>query len=87
MSPTNSAERLAIDGDTGSAAPTAAGLPGTAGSPGRDGSPRPTVSPAIHAVALSKRFGDTIAVKSLSMTVERGEVFGFWAPTGRARPR
>jgi ABC-2 type transport system ATP-binding protein len=36
-------------------------------------------------VALSKRFGDTIAVKSLSMTVERGEVFGFLGPNGAGK--
>jgi ABC-2 type transport system ATP-binding protein len=43
------------------------------------------VSPAIHTVALSKRFGDTIAVKALSMTVKRGEVFGFLGPNGAGK--
>jgi ABC-2 type transport system ATP-binding protein len=42
-------------------------------------------SPAIHTVALSKRFGDTLAVNSLSMTVERGEVFGFLGPNGAGK--
>ncbi len=42
-------------------------------------------SPAIHTVALSKRFGGTIAVKSLSMTVRRGEVFGFLGPNGAGK--
>ncbi|MGH2893391.1 MAG: ABC transporter ATP-binding protein, partial [Solirubrobacteraceae bacterium] len=42
-------------------------------------------SPAIHAVELSKRFGDTIAVSSLSMTVRRGEVFGFLGPNGAGK--
>ena len=46
---------------------------------------RPTASPAIRAVALSKRFGNTVAVKSLSMTVERGEVFGFLGPNGAGK--
>ncbi|MEA2146203.1 MAG: type transport system ATP-binding protein [Solirubrobacteraceae bacterium] len=85
MSPTNSAERLAIDGDPGSGAPAATGRAGAPVSPGPHGSPPPAVSPAIHAVALSKRFGDTIAVKSLSMTVQRGEVFGFLGPNGAGK--
>jgi ABC-2 type transport system ATP-binding protein len=42
-------------------------------------------SPAIHTVALSKRFGDTLAVNALSMTVERGEVFGFLGPNGAGK--
>ena len=42
-------------------------------------------SPAVHAVGLSKRFGDTIAVNSLSMTVQRGEVFGFLGPNGAGK--
>jgi ABC-2 type transport system ATP-binding protein len=36
-------------------------------------------------VGLSKRFGDTIAVNSLSMTVRRGEVFGFLGPNGAGK--
>jgi ABC-2 type transport system ATP-binding protein len=36
-------------------------------------------------VALSKRFGETVAVKSLSMTVQRGEVFGFLGPNGAGK--
>ncbi|MBV8430646.1 MAG: ABC transporter ATP-binding protein [Solirubrobacterales bacterium] len=50
-----------------------------------DGSPEPGASPAIYAVGLSKRFGDTIAVSSLSMTVRRGEVFGFLGPNGAGK--
>jgi ABC-2 type transport system ATP-binding protein len=55
------------------------------GSQQTDGSPQPTVSPAIHAIGLSKRFGDTIAVDSLSLTVQRGEVFGFLGPNGAGK--
>jgi ABC-2 type transport system ATP-binding protein len=44
-----------------------------------------TASPAIRTDGLSKRFHDTIAVKSLSMTVERGEVFGFLGPNGAGK--
>jgi ABC-2 type transport system ATP-binding protein len=36
-------------------------------------------------MGLSKRFGDTLAVHSLSMTVERGEVFGFLGPNGAGK--
>ena len=36
-------------------------------------------------MALSKRFGDTTAVDSLSLTVERGEVFGFLGPNGAGK--
>jgi len=46
---------------------------------------RATQSPAIHTVGLSKRFGSTVAVNSLSMTVERGEVFGFLGPNGAGK--
>jgi ABC-2 type transport system ATP-binding protein len=44
-----------------------------------------TASPAIHTNELSKRFGDNLAVKSLSMTVERGEIFGFLGPNGAGK--
>ncbi len=36
-------------------------------------------------MGLSKRFGDTIAVNSLSMSVKRGEVFGFLGPNGAGK--
>ncbi|MGA2925270.1 MAG: ABC transporter ATP-binding protein [Solirubrobacteraceae bacterium] len=36
-------------------------------------------------MALSKRFGATIAVNSLSLTVRRGEVFGFLGPNGAGK--
>jgi ABC-2 type transport system ATP-binding protein len=84
MSPTNSAETAANDGDDRAAR---AGVPVSepAGSHLGSRSARPRLSPAIHAVALSKRFGDTTAVKSLSMTVQRGEVFGFLGPNGAGK--
>ena len=86
MSPTNSAERAASDAGKRSPDEGAAGVAEAAGVPIRGrSSPRPTASPAIHTVSLSKRFGDTIAVKSLSMTVNRGEVFGFLGPNGAGK--
>jgi len=42
-------------------------------------------SPAIHTVDLSKRFGSTVALASLSMTVPRGEIFGFLGPNGAGK--
>ena len=71
------AERTAIEG----APATQAGL-----EPVPDaGSGQPPASPAIHTQGLSKRFGHTLAVSSLSMTVRRGEVFGFLGPNGAGK--
>jgi ABC-2 type transport system ATP-binding protein len=42
-------------------------------------------TPAIHTVELSKRFGQTVALAGLSMTVPRGEVFGFLGPNGAGK--
>jgi ABC-2 type transport system ATP-binding protein len=42
-------------------------------------------SPAIQTVELSKRFGGTVALAGLSMTVPRGEVFGFLGPNGAGK--
>jgi ABC-2 type transport system ATP-binding protein len=86
MSRTNSADRAAVDADERAAAEGSARLLDAAGSSASgDRSPESMASPAIHAVGLSKRFGDTIAVNSLSMTVQRGEVFGFLGPNGAGK--
>ncbi len=82
MSRTNSAEGIAIDGGEASAARTDLGPVSETG-PSPDG--RRVSSPAIHTVGLTKRFGATLAVNSLSMTVERGEVFGFLGPNGAGK--
>jgi ABC-2 type transport system ATP-binding protein len=42
-------------------------------------------SPAIQTVNLSKKFGRTVALAGLSMTVPRGEVFGFLGPNGAGK--
>jgi ABC-2 type transport system ATP-binding protein len=44
-----------------------------------------SASPAIHTVDLTKRFGGTLALAGLSMTVPRGEVFGFLGPNGAGK--
>jgi ABC-2 type transport system ATP-binding protein len=42
-------------------------------------------SPAIHTVELGKRFGSTVALDGLTMTVPRGEIFGFLGPNGAGK--
>lgn len=42
-------------------------------------------SPAIKTVDLSKSFGHTVAVAGLTMSVPRGEVFGFLGPNGAGK--
>jgi ABC-2 type transport system ATP-binding protein len=42
-------------------------------------------SPAIHTVDLAKRYGKTVALAGLTMTVPRGEVFGFLGPNGAGK--
>ncbi len=40
---------------------------------------------AISTDGLSKRFGDVVAVRDVTLTVERGEVFGFLGPNGAGK--
>jgi ABC-2 type transport system ATP-binding protein len=44
-----------------------------------------TESPAIEAIDLTKRYGDIVALAGLSMTVPRGEIFGFLGPNGAGK--
>jgi ABC-2 type transport system ATP-binding protein len=46
---------------------------------------RTAFCPAIRVDGLTKRFGRVVAVDSLSMTVEPGEVFGFLGPNGAGK--
>ena len=41
--------------------------------------------PAIKTEALRKEFGNHAAVKSLTLQVEQGEVFGFLGPNGAGK--
>ena len=41
--------------------------------------------PAVEAVGLRKEYGARVAVESLTLTVERGEVFGFLGPNGAGK--
>ncbi len=42
-------------------------------------------TPAVKTVELTKKFGHTVALAGLSMTVPRGEVFGFLGPNGAGK--
>jgi ABC-2 type transport system ATP-binding protein len=42
-------------------------------------------SPAIHTLDLAKRYGSTIALAGLTMTVQQGEIFGFLGPNGAGK--
>jgi ABC-2 type transport system ATP-binding protein len=45
----------------------------------------PAVDAAVHADGLTKRFGRTLAVDNLTLTVDPGEVFGFLGPNGAGK--
>jgi ABC-2 type transport system ATP-binding protein len=82
MSQSNSAERAATERP---AQRPATRLSAAADVPSSDRPPGLAPSPAIHAVRLTKHYGDTVAVNSLSITVKRGEVFGFLGPNGAGK--
>jgi ABC-2 type transport system ATP-binding protein len=54
----------------------------TAGDAGAEPAP---ASPAVHAMDLRKQYRRTVALAGLSMTVQRGEVFGFLGPNGAGK--
>jgi ABC-2 type transport system ATP-binding protein len=43
------------------------------------------LSPAVHTIELRKEYRSTTALQGLSMTVGRGEVFGFLGPNGAGK--
>src|SRR5215204_1721888 len=45
----------------------------------------PAASALIEAKALTKRFGDDVAVDGIDFSVRRGEVFGFLGPNGAGK--
>ncbi|MGO8874966.1 MAG: ABC transporter ATP-binding protein [Acidimicrobiales bacterium] len=49
------------------------------------GDSRVLVSPAIHTIELRKAYRHTVALEALSLTVERGEIFGFLGPNGAGK--
>jgi ABC-2 type transport system ATP-binding protein len=42
-------------------------------------------SPAISTKGLTKRYGDTLALDSLDLTIERGEIYGYLGPNGSGK--
>lgn len=49
------------------------------------GDSRLPVSPAIHTIGLRKAYRHTVALEALSLTVRRGEIFGFLGPNGAGK--
>src|SRR5213593_4876652 len=47
--------------------------------------PLGTDGPAIETDGLAKRYGSTVALAGLTMTVPRGQVFGFLGPNGAGK--
>ncbi|HEY1356045.1 MAG TPA: ATP-binding cassette domain-containing protein, partial [Solirubrobacterales bacterium] len=40
---------------------------------------------AIHTEGLTKRYGETLALDSLDLTVREGEVYGYLGPNGAGK--
>jgi ABC-2 type transport system ATP-binding protein len=55
---------------------------GPAGSPGEAGA---QAGAAIHTVGLTKRYGATLALDDLQLTVSAGEVYGYLGPNGAGK--
>src|SRR3984885_9357716 len=81
MSPASSAEPQAGPDVAAQAGPQAGARLGRRGGGGPDGPP----SPAVYAVELRTQYRRTVALAGLSMTVGRGEVFGFLGPNGAGK--
>jgi ABC-2 type transport system ATP-binding protein len=47
--------------------------------------PPPSARPVLEVEALSKRFGDTVAVEGVSFRVEAGEIVGLLGPNGAGK--
>ncbi len=71
-------ETPATDGASLGAPASATSLEASAGAPSLQ-------TPAIHATGLAKRYGSTVALAGLSLTVPRGEVFGLLGPNGAGK--
>ena len=53
--------------------------------PEPEGDPTTTRVPALEVRGLTKRFGSFVAVEDLSLTVNRGDVYGFLGPNGSGK--
>ncbi|HET9491122.1 MAG TPA: ATP-binding cassette domain-containing protein [Methylomirabilota bacterium] len=47
--------------------------------------PPRSAGPAVRLEALTRRFGDFVAVDGISLSVDRGEIFGFLGPNGSGK--
>jgi ABC-2 type transport system ATP-binding protein len=45
----------------------------------------PSVQPAIHTQRLSKRYGSTLALDELDLSIRQGEVYGYLGPNGAGK--
>jgi len=87
MSPTSSAEQPATrPAVPARSVPAPVDLKGPAAA-GKDAAAdqRTLVSPAIHTIELRKEYSRTVALEGLSITVRRGEIFGFLGPNGAGK--
>src|SRR5437588_4340466 len=57
----------------------------SSGSPTEPNSPMAGNAPAIHTQDLAKKYGHVTALAGLTMTVPKGEVFGFLGPNGAGK--
>jgi ABC-2 type transport system ATP-binding protein len=78
MSPASSADPQAPPAASSASAAAIAQNPGRAAGTA-------AASPAVHTIELRKRYRATVALDGLSMTVGRGEVFGFLGPNGAGK--
>ncbi len=53
--------------------------------PEPEGAPATSGAPALEVRGLTKRFGSFVAVENLSLTVNRGDVYGFLGPNGSGK--
>ncbi len=86
MSPASSAEHPATRVAPAEPAPTSARPTDSPRAPLATATdPGSPVSPAIHTIELRKQYSRTVALAGLSITVRRGEIFGFLGPNGAGK--
>ena len=86
MSPASSADRPAGRATDHGPAPATLAIPtSTASVWAPAGTEGAQVSPAVHTIELRKYYRRTVALEGLSLTVQRGEIFGFLGPNGAGK--
>jgi len=56
-----------------------------AATPDPKAEPTPPPVPAVRTIALTKRYGGFTALKSLDLSIEKGDIFGFIGPNGAGK--